>query len=257
MTERVTAHRRPSERHRQVVRSDEASDWSAEVDMRLRAQISALLETHDMRYWHQVLAVIHPWVVRFAEATLRRTSRRHGRLTSCRPGRPSVTQRHEQALDVAVMVCADLRKDGYRRLAAFRGLKEDSGAPLRGYVAEITRRAAFRYLRNRVLRPDGGRREITSHAQSAGLPTLERVPASRQFDTRTRTAMHVVARERDLQLLTPLQRDVLERYLRGYTAAEIAEHYGPPVDDPATARQLIRSAKAKLKYHFGREEKNG
>ena len=227
-------------------------DWSPAVDKRLREHVVALLETHSLKHWQALMAAMHPGVVMFAEATLRRAMRSRVRLVFQQPGH-MVTQLDEQALDVAVLVCADLRKNGFRRLAMFEGLHNDSGAPLRGYIAKITRHTAFRYLRTQVLRPDGGRREVTSEAQAAGPATLERLQAAPAHDTGAQTVRHIVARERDLQLLSDEQRDILALYLGGHSAAEIAELCGRKLD-AATARQVIRSAKAKLKYHFGQPE---
>jgi len=237
-TERVAEPRAPTR----------GLDWSPEVDAQLRAHIRALLETHDLKHWHALVTVVHPAVVMFAEASLRRA---RGGLRAVPP--PQVD---EQALDVALLVCGDLRRNGYRRLALFQGLHCEGGAPLRGYIAKITRQSVFRYLRTQVLGPDGERREVTDEAQSAGLVTLERVPGQRGPDTGARVARHILVRERELEVLTDQQRDVFELYLSGHSADEIAELRGAEMD-AATAQRVIRSAKAKLKYRFGRQENEG
>ena len=229
-------------------------DWSADVDAKLRADVIALLETQDLKYWHALMTVMHPGIVMFAEATLRRAIGSRSRFVFEQPGRPTTTQLHELALDVALRVCADLRKNGFRRLTLFQGLQSRDGAPFRGYIAKITRNTTFRYLRTQVLRPEGGRREVTSEAQSVGPQTLDRMQPARGQDTGARTARHIIEREKDLQLLSAAQRDVLELYLTGYSAAEIAALRSPPTD-AAAVQHIIRSAKAKLKYHFG-EQRN-
>ncbi|MCB9650957.1 MAG: sigma-70 family RNA polymerase sigma factor [Deltaproteobacteria bacterium] len=216
-------------------------DWSAEVDARLRAHVAALLATHDLVHWHALVTVLHPAVVMFAAAALRRA----------RGTMHAATAVDEQALDVALLVCGDLRRNGYRRLALFQGLHDEAGAPLRGYIAKITRQTAFRFLRTQILGPDGERREVTAEARSVGLVTLERVPGQRGPDTGARVARHILVREHELQLLTEQQRDLFELYLSGHSPAEIA---AVREVDAATAQRVIRSAKAKLKYHFGRQE---
>lgn len=233
-----------------------AMDWSDNVDAEMRRLVELLLDGHDAKHWQALMVILHPRVVTFAAAALRRASGRGvGRIfeRTADGASPSASV-DEQALDVAVMVCADLRRHGYRRLAMFRGQDEREGAPLRGYISKITRQTAFRYLRSQVLRPDGGRRAITSEAQSAGPATLDRLRLTGGRDTAKRTARHIMHSEQHLELLSPQQRDVLELYLCGYSAAEIADLLeGQDLDAPTT-QQVIRSAKAKLKYYFGTKE---
>ncbi|MEO1227797.1 MAG: sigma-70 family RNA polymerase sigma factor [Myxococcota bacterium] len=221
----------------------QAQDWSPDVDARLRAEVAALLRSHDLRHWHALLTELHPRIVAFAASALRRAGPwgRRGCQGSAMD---------EQALDVALMVCADLRSHDYQRLAVFRGLDVPSGAPFRGYIAKITRQTAFRYLRTEVIRPDGGRRALTSEAQSVGPVTLDRIPALGGPDTGTRAAHRIAEREAQLALLSPEQRAILGFYLRGFSPAEIARLPDMSLD-AANVQKLLRSAKAKLKYHFG------
>ncbi len=159
----------------------------------------------DKRAWQALWLALAPLIERVA-----RCARITGHLSRCEDARRNIV----------VGVMAELREDGFRRLADLGACLARRDGSFRGWIWRVARNVAVSHVRANV------------HWADYEPPPEEveddRLPLERQIEAR-----RLLARSRDV--LDPAQQEAIDRWLRGDAGED----------------RLVRSAVARLRRRFG------